>query len=364
MSATGQEHGLRAAPTLLVLAGGTGGHVFPGLAVAQWLRGEGWNVAWLGGEQGLETRLVPAAGITLHSIRFRGVRGKGLGRWLALPATLLRAALQSARLMARVRPDVVLGMGGYVSFPAGVVAWLTRTPLVLHEQNAVAGLANRLLARLATRVLSGFPAALPGSTWCGNPVRAEIAALPAPSERFLGRKGPLRLLVLGGSLGAQALNEVLPRALALLSAAERPRVTHQAGAAHLETLRANYAQAGVEANAVAFIADMAAGYGEADLVVCRAGALTVAELACAGVGSVLVPFPFAVDDHQSANARLLVDAGAALLIPQARLEPQALAKVLREIDRTRLLGMAEQARALAKADAVRCVGLACMEAVI
>lgn len=347
--------------TLLVLAGGTGGHVFPALAVAQWMRAQGWRVAWMGGESGLENTLVPAAGIELHRIRFAGIRGKGLRRWLALPGALLRAVAQSSRIMAGLRPDAVLGMGGYASVPGALSAWLRRIPLVLHEQNAIPGLANRVLARLARRVLTGFPDTLPGAGWCGNPVRDEICVLPAPEARFAGRCGPLRLLVVGGSLGARALNETLPQALALLPADRRPQVVHQAGGGHLGALQEQYRRAGVTADLREFIADMAGAYAAADLVICRSGALTVAELACAGVASVLVPFPFAVDDHQSANARFLVQAGAARMVPQAELSAQALAGLLDAVDRAALLEMARRARALARPRAAACVGEALME---
>lgn len=349
--------------TILVMAGGTGGHVMPALAVADYLRARGWRVVWLGSNDGMEARLVPERGYELERIRFSGLRNKGLVRFALLPLNLLIAFWQSARIILRVRPDVVLGMGGYVSFPGGMMASLLNRPLVVHEQNSIAGLANRVLAGVADRVLSGFPKVLKKCLWVGNPVRESITRLPPPTERFAARTGPLQLLVLGGSLGAQALNELVPQSLTLLPAAQRPTVTHQAGAKHIETLERNYAQAGVSASTMAFIDDMAEQYAQADLVICRAGALTVAELAAAGVASLLVPFPHAVDDHQTGNARFLADAGAAVLVQQRDLTARGLADLLLGFTRDKLLGMANRARALAKPDATAavaevCVGLA------
>jgi UDP-N-acetylglucosamine--N-acetylmuramyl-(pentapeptide) pyrophosphoryl-undecaprenol N-acetylglucosamine transferase len=347
--------------TILIMAGGTGGHVFPALAVAEEMRGRAWNVVWLGAEGGMETTLVPKHAFPLETIRFRGVRGKGLLRWALLPLALLVAFWQSAKVILRVRPDVVLGMGGFAAFPGGMMASLLNRPFAIHEQNAIPGLANKVLAQVADRVYAAFPDALRGSTWSGNPVRAAIASSPEPQSRFAGRVGPLRLFVVGGSLGAQALNEVVPQALALLADGERPSVIHQAGAKHIETLKQHYERAGVAGELVAFVDDMARRYGEADLVICRAGATTVAELACAGVPSVLVPFPFATDDHQSANARFLADRGAALLVPQSELTPQRLAAMLRALDRSQLVDMAMKARALAKPDAAQVVADGCVE---
>lgn len=350
------------ARSALIMAGGTGGHVMPGLAVADELRRAGWKVTWLGGRGGMETELVPKRGYPMELIRFSGLRGKGLVRMALLPLNLLIAFWQSARVLFRLRPDVVLGMGGYVTFPGGMMAALLNRPLVVHEQNSVAGLANRVLAEVADRRLTGFPDALRKAQWCGNPVRAEIAQLPSPERRFEGRTGALRLLVVGGSLGAQALNEVVPRALALIPEAQRPQVTHQAGAKHIDQLRAHYAAAGVQGETVAFIDDMAARYAAADLVVCRAGALTIAELAAAGVASVLVPFPHAVDDHQTHNARFLTEAGAAVAMQQKDLDPRTLAEVLRGFTREKLLEMARRARALARPDAAAMVASECMAA--
>lgn len=347
------------AKTLLIMAGGTGGHIFPGLAVADYVREQGWHVVWLGNPAGMEARLVPARGYELAPLSFGALRGKGLVKKLMLPFNLLSALWQAKQALARIRPDVVLGMGGFVSFPGGLMAALTRRALAVHEQNSVAGLANRVLARVANRVLTGFPGTLRKSEWCGNPLRAEITALPVPALRFKDRAGPLRLLVLGGSLGAAALNENVPLALALLPEEARPQVVHQSGERHLEALEKNYRAAGVKADCVAFIEDMAGAYAWADLVICRAGALTVAELAAAGVASILIPFPHAVDDHQSGNARFLANAGAAVLLPQAELTPEKLA-LMRNLTREQLLQMAEKARALAKPEATACVARACM----
>jgi UDP-N-acetylglucosamine--N-acetylmuramyl-(pentapeptide) pyrophosphoryl-undecaprenol N-acetylglucosamine transferase len=344
--------------TILILAGGTGGHIFPGLAVAEQMRALGWEVVWMGARGGMEERLVPRHGYRTAWIRARAARGKGLLQKLLLPANLLYSFWESARYIRSLKPDVVLGLGGYVAFPGGMMASLLNRPLALHEQNAIAGLANRVLAQVSDKVMVAFPGALKGAEWTGNPVRAEIAAIASPEDRFRGRQGPLKLLVVGGSLGAQALNEALPKALALMS--EKPQVVHQAGEKHLETLRANYAAAGVHGELLAFIDDMARRYAEADLVICRAGAVTIAELSAGGMASVLVPFPHAVDDHQTANARFLADRGAALLIQQRDLSPQRLAGLIGSLDRPKLLQMAQQARAAGKPDAARVVAQRCM----
>jgi UDP-N-acetylglucosamine--N-acetylmuramyl-(pentapeptide) pyrophosphoryl-undecaprenol N-acetylglucosamine transferase len=345
--------------TLLIMAGGTGGHIFPGLAVAEQARAAGWQVVWMGARGGMEERLVPRHGYAAAWIRARAARGKGLLQKLLLPANLLYSFWESARHIRRIRPDVVLGLGGYVAFPGGMMASLLGRPLALHEQNAIAGLTNRVLAGVADKVMAAFPKALRGAEWTGNPVRSEIAAIAPPEQRFDGRIGRLRILVVGGSLGAQALNEALPRALALL--AEPPQVVHQSGEKHLEALRASYATAGVQGELVAFIDDMARRYAEADLVICRAGAVTIAELSAGGVASILVPFPHAVDDHQTANARFLADRGAAILLPQRELTPKGLAEMIRSLDRPALLKMAQNARALGKPDAARVVAERCME---
>jgi UDP-N-acetylglucosamine--N-acetylmuramyl-(pentapeptide) pyrophosphoryl-undecaprenol N-acetylglucosamine transferase len=302
---------------------------------------------------------VPPHGYRTALIRARAARGKGLAQKLLLPANLLVSFWESLRQLRRIRPDVVLGLGGYVAFPGGMMASLLGKPLALHEQNAIAGLANRVLAEVSDKVMVAFPGALKDAEWTGNPVRREIAAMPAPEARFAGRSGPLKVMVVGGSLGAQALNDALPKALALL--AEKPLVVHQAGEKHLETLKNNYAAAGVEGQLLAFIDDMAGCYAEADLVICRAGAVTVAELSAGGMASVLVPFPHAVDDHQTANARFLADQGAAILIQQRDLTPQKLAELLGSLDRAQLLEMARKARALGKPDAAQIVAKRCMQ---
>ena len=345
------------------MAGGTGGHVFPGLAVADEMRGRGWNVVWMGSRGGLEARLVPAHGYPVEWIRAAGLRGKGLAAKFLLPLNLLIGFWQSARAIFRIRPDVVLGMGGYVAFPGGMMASLLARPLAVHEQNAVAGLTNRVLRNVADRAMEAFPGALKNAEWTGNPVREEIAAIPRPAARFAGRGGPLRLLVVGGSLGAQALNDAVPKALALIAEDVRPSVLHQAGEKHLESLRLNYSDSNVKGELVAFIEDMARCYAEADLVICRAGAMTIAELSAAGMASVLVPFPHAVDDHQTANARFLADHGAAILLPQSELTPEKLAGLLHSLDREKLLAMAHKARALGKPEAARRVADLCMELV-
>ena len=345
--------------TILIMAGGTGGHVFPGLAVADEMRGRGWNVVWMGARGGLEARLVPERGYAVEWIRAAALRGKGLAATLLLPLNLLIGFWQSASAIFRVRPDVVLGMGGYVAFPGGMMASLLARPLAVHEQNAIAGLTNRILAGVADKTMSAFPQALKGAEWTGNPVRGEIAALSNPAERYGRRGGPLRLLVVGGSGGAQALNECVPRAIALLE--PKPAVVHQSGEKNYAALRAAYAAAGVQGELTPFIDDIARRYAEADLVICRAGAMTVAEVCAGGVASVLVPFPHAVDDHQTANARFLADQGAAILLPQVELSPGTLAALLRALDRPKLLEMARKARALGKPDAARVVAKRCME---
>ena len=345
--------------TILIMAGGTGGHIFPGLAVAAEMRAAGWNVVWMGGRGGMEERLVPKHGYRAAWIRAKAARGKGIVQKLLLPTNLLYSFWESARHIRRIRPNVVLGLGGYVAFPGGMMASLLNKPLALHEQNAIAGLTNKVLSGISDKVMQAFPETLKGAEWTGNPVRAEIASLESPEKRFKDRSGPLRILVVGGSLGAQALNDVLPKALAIV--ADKPCVVHQAGEKHLDTLRGNYAAAGVQGELLAFIDDMASRYAEADLVICRAGAVTVSELAAGGMASVLVPFPHAVDDHQTANARFLSERGAAILIQQRDLTPQKLADLIVSFDRPKLLDMARKARALGKPDAAAVVARRCME---
>jgi UDP-N-acetylglucosamine--N-acetylmuramyl-(pentapeptide) pyrophosphoryl-undecaprenol N-acetylglucosamine transferase len=350
----------------MITTGGTGGHIFPGLAVADRLRELGWAVFWLGTRDGMEARLVPRHGIEFEGIPFAGVRGKGLKRLLLGPFAILSACWRSLGVIRRRAPNVVLGLGGFASFPGGLMAVASNRPLVIHDSNAVAGLANRVLAFGADRVLAGFPQAFGappprGFEWTGNPLRRSIADLPPPEQRFTGRTGPLRLLVVGGSLGAATLNARVPEALARLTVQGRPVVVHQAGEAHIEDVRSRYAAAGVDAQCVPFIDDMAAAYAAADVVVCRAGAITVSELAAAGVGSILVPLPGAIADEQTRNARFLADAGAALLEPQAQLTAERLASLLGGLDRPRLLAMAVAARALARPRATERVAEICTE---
>ncbi|WP_220789355.1 undecaprenyldiphospho-muramoylpentapeptide beta-N-acetylglucosaminyltransferase [Craterilacuibacter sinensis] len=350
--------------TIMVMAGGTGGHIFPGLAVACELQARGWKVIWLGAEGGMETRLVPQHGFAIETITMRGMRGNGLKRWLSLPLMLASAFAGAAGVIFRHRPDMAIGFGGYTGFPGGVMARLCLKPLVIHEQNSVAGLTNRLLSHIASRTLYAFPGAFAARNGLvGNPVRSEIVAQDAPAARFAGRSGPLRVLVVGGSLGAKVFNDTVPAALALLPEDKRPQVVHQAGAKQIDALRDNYAKAGVKADCRAFIDDMAGEYAAADLVLCRAGALTVAELAAVGVASVLVPYPHAVDDHQTGNARFLSDAAAARLLPQDTLDADMLASLLQSLTRADCLQMAEAARALALPDAARQVADVCEQLV-
>ena len=350
--------------TILIMAGGTGGHVFPALAVADYMKVSGWRVVWLGTKGGMEEILVPQKGYDIEIMDFSGLRGKNLMVWFLLPLRLLLAFWQSAKVLFQIRPDVVLGMGGYPAFPGGIMASLLNKPLLIHEQNSVPGLANKILAKFADKVLLGFPNAIRNEKkiiFSGNPVRKEISQLDMPDKRYAGRSGKLKLLIIGGSLGAQALNSIVPKMLKLIPDHMRPLVTHQAGRKHLETLKKNYAEAGVEGELVVFIENIAVQYADCDLVICRAGALTIAELTAAGIASILVPFPYAVDDHQTSNAKFLSDKDAAVLLPQNELTPQGLAQLLMEFTREKLLGMAMKARELARPDATRLVAEACME---
>ena len=345
----------------LVMAGGTGGHIFPGLAVAQALRDKSWRVHWLGGPDSMESRLVPARGFAFETVDFSGVRGKGVTTLLLLPLRLLKAFWQSIQVLRRVQPDVVIGLGGYISFPAGMMSVLLGKPLVLHEQNSVAGMANRVLAGVADRVFSAFPQVLTKARWIGNPLRSEFLQQPGPQQRLGSRSGPLRLLVVGGSLGAKALNDLVPQALAFIAPAQRPVVIHQSGARQIDQLRANYAAAGVEAELVPFIDDMAQAFADADLIVCRAGASTVTEIAAIGAAAVFVPFPFAVDDHQSGNARFLVDAGGGWLVQQRDLTPEWLAGLLESTSRAELIERALKAKSMEKTTATTDIVAACEE---
>ncbi|MBC5786040.1 undecaprenyldiphospho-muramoylpentapeptide beta-N-acetylglucosaminyltransferase [Ramlibacter sp. USB13] len=345
--------------TALVMAGGTGGHIFPGLAVAEALRERGWRVHWLGAPDSMESQLVPPRGFPLETVAFGGVRGKSAKTLLLLPLKLLRAFWQSLQVVRRVRPDVVVGLGGYITFPGGMMGVLLGKPLVLHEQNSVAGMANKVLAGVADRVYSAFPEVLTKGEWVGNPLRAAFLQQPAPEQRFAGRSGPLKVLVVGGSLGAKSLNEVVPQALARIPAGQRPHVLHQSGAKQIDELRANYAQAGVQAELTPFIEDTAGAFAEADLVICRAGASTVTEIAAVGAAALFVPFPHAVDDHQTTNAKFLVDAGGGWLVQQRELTPDRLATMLITLQRDELLRRAVAARKMAKTQATEQVVAAC-----
>jgi UDP-N-acetylglucosamine--N-acetylmuramyl-(pentapeptide) pyrophosphoryl-undecaprenol N-acetylglucosamine transferase len=351
---------------ILIMAGGTGGHVFPALALARLLRGQSLEVIWLGTARGLESRVIPAEGIPIERLSVGGLRGKGALTWLAAPFRLTLALLQALSVMRRYRPVVVVGLGGFVTGPGGVAAWLTRRPLIIHEQNAIAGFTNRCLAHLARIVLEAFPGSFGQGVHArviGNPVRADISALPPPAARFAGRTGPVRILVIGGSQGAARLNAVVPFALKRLTAALAFDVRHQAGERWIDAGRASYAQAGVRADVRPFIEDMSEAYGWADLVICRSGALTVSELAAAGVGAILVPFPGAVDDHQAYNAQYLVREGAAVLILDRELNAERLAEELQRLcaGRGKLLAMAERARLLAKPRAADELAASCVE---
>jgi UDP-N-acetylglucosamine--N-acetylmuramyl-(pentapeptide) pyrophosphoryl-undecaprenol N-acetylglucosamine transferase len=350
----------------LIMAGGTGGHIFPGLALAQALRDKGWQVHWFGGtgsagQPSMESQLVPAQGFAFEAIDFGGLRGKGLATVALLPMRLLKAFWQSIQVLRRVKPDVVLGLGGYITFPGGMMSVLLGKPLVLHEQNSVAGLANKVLAGVADRVFTAFPEVLKRARWVGNPLRAAFLNQPDPAQRFAGRTGPLKLLVVGGSLGAKALNEIVPQALALLPEAGRPEVIHQSGAKQIEALRANYAGAGVQAQLTPFIDDTAQAFADADLVICRAGASTVTEIAAVGAAALFVPFPSAVDDHQTSNARFLVDQGGGWLVPQGQLTPASLAAQLQGLDRASLLQKAQAAKQMQQREATPSIVAACEE---
>ncbi|HOY70674.1 MAG TPA: undecaprenyldiphospho-muramoylpentapeptide beta-N-acetylglucosaminyltransferase [Methylotenera sp.] len=348
--------------TLMVMAGGTGGHVYPAMAVADNLKALGWRVVWLCTEGGMENRLIDGKGYDKATISMQGVRGKGLLGWLLLPVRLTKAFTQSLKALKQHQPNVVLGMGGFAAFPGGLMARFLCKPLVIHEQNSVAGLTNKLLARVATRVLAAFPAAFGKKAMLvGNPVRQDIVDIPSPESRFEGRKDALRLLIIGGSLGAQALNEVIPLAIAQLPEGQRPEVIHQAGTKHIEALNENYAVAGVKADTKAFIDDMASMYAWADFIICRAGALTVAEVSAVGLGALMVPFPHAVDDHQTTNAAYLQSGGAAWVIQQSELTVDKIVKILTELNRDNCLEMAKKARVLGKPEATANVAKICME---
>ena len=350
----------------LIMAGGTGGHIFPGLAIAEALRDKGWRVHWLGGagspsNPSMESQLVPPYGFAFETIDFSGVRGKSVVTLAFLPLRLLKAFWQSIQLLRRVKPHVVIGLGGYIAFPAGMMAVLLGKPLVLHEQNSVAGMVNKILAQVADRVFTAFPNVLKNAQWVGNPLRTAFTQQEDPVARFASRSGPLRLLVVGGSLGAKALNSIVPQAIALIPIDKRPIVTHQSGAKQIDELRANYSAAGVEATLTPFIDDTAGAFAEADLVICRAGASTVTEIAAVGAAALFVPFPSAVDDHQTSNARFLVQQAAGWQIAQSELTPQVLAVMLQKMKRITLLNTGLQAKNMQKIEATACVVAACEE---
>ena len=359
-------HEVTSVGVALIMAGGTGGHIFPGLAVAQALRECGWRVHWLGGtgsieQPSMESQLVPPQGFPFEAVDFSGVRGKGPLSLVLLPLRLLRAFWQSIQVVRRVKPDVVVGLGGYITFPGGMMSVLLGKPLVLHEQNSVAGLANKVLAGVADRIFTAFPDVFKKGQWVGNPLRTDFLRMPDPATRFANRSGPLKVLVLGGSLGAKALNDLVPRALALIPADERPVVTHQSGARQMAALKANYAAAGVQAQLTPFIDNTAQAFADADLVICRAGASTVTEIAAVGAAALFVPFPFAVDDHQTRNADFLVRQGAGWQVPQAEMTPEWLAEMIQKTERTTLLSTGLEAKKMQKIDATAHMVAACEE---
>jgi UDP-N-acetylglucosamine--N-acetylmuramyl-(pentapeptide) pyrophosphoryl-undecaprenol N-acetylglucosamine transferase len=350
----------------LIMAGGTGGHIFPGLAVAEALRERGWRVYWLGGKgtterPSMESQLVPPRGFAFETIDFSGVRGKGPVTLALLPMRLLKAFWQSIAVVRRVKPDVVVGLGGYIAFPAGMMSVLLGKPLVLHEQNSVAGMVNKVLAGVADRVFTAFPGVLKNAQWVGNPLRPAFTQQADPAARFAGRSGPLKVLVVGGSLGAQALNRIVPQALALIPPEQRPHVLHQSGASQIDALRENYRAAGVQAELTPFIDDTAGAFAEADLVVCRAGASTVTEIAAVGAAALFVPFPAAVDDHQTSNAAFLVNGGGGWLVAQPALTPEFLADMLQKTERPALMERGLQAKKMQKINATAEVVAACEE---
>jgi len=354
--------------TILIMAAGSGGHIFPGLAIAREMAARGWNVHWMGTPHGMENRLVKQAGYPISPVAMTGIRGKGLMAWVVLPVRILVGFWQALRVIRAVRPDVVLSMGGYVAFPGGMMAALVGRPLVVHEPGAVAGITNRVLAPVADRVVVGMEGAferpvaqkwanvLPKPKrvdWIGTPVREDIAALPDPGQRYSGRTGALRLLVVGGSLGAQTMNDLVLAAVASMAAQERPDIVHQSGEKLFDGLRAAYGRAGVRGEVLPFVEDMAARYAWCDVLVCRSGAITVAEIGAAGIAAILFPLPWFVADEQAANAAFLADRDAGIALKQLETRPEDLARLLRGLDRARLLAMAARARGLGKPDATR-----------
>lgn len=363
--------------TALIMAGGTGGHIYPGIAMAKELASRGWHIEWLGTPQGMENRIVPEAGFPLHTVAMTGVRGKGVMRWLAMPFMLIGACIKARRLLKQLTPHLVIGIGGYMSVPGGLMAWITRRPLVILEPGARAGIANRLLALFARRVLVGFSDAFakhiahPVSRllpvpkhvdWTGTPLRGDVTQVPPPEARYKGRSGRLRVLIVGGSLGAQTLNDLVMAALRLIPEHERPHVTHQSGDKNYLDLKNQYADAKITAEVLAFINNIAEHYALCDVLICRAGAITVAEVAAAGVAAIFVPLPWVVGDEQSANAQALVDQNAAWVLSQNdAAAPQRLAQMLRELTRERLVMVASNARKFGRSDATRRAADICEE---
>lgn len=351
---------------MLIMAGGTGGHVFPALAVAQYLQTQNFDITWLGTKRGLEFKVVPEHGIPLDTIDIQALRGKSKLSLLFAPFKLIKATWQAMRIIQKRKPDVVLGMGGFASGPGGLASWLMRKPLVVHEQNAVPGMTNRVLAKFARAVCESFPDtfALPHKYYTGNPVREDIAALPEPRTRYADRAGPIRVLVLGGSLGATALNELLPKALATIPEAKRPEIWHQCGQRHFDVATENYKALNLDVKLTPFIDNMAQAYAWADLVICRSGALTITELVAAGLPAILIPYPYAVDDHQTKNGQIMVNAGAAVMMQQRDVDADKLANMILQLaeDRSVLAAKAQQARSLMRPNATQAVAKHCMEA--
>lgn len=347
--------------TAMVVAGGTGGHIFPAMAVAKALKNAGWRIVWVGTLRGMESSIVPANDLAFCGIEFSGLRGKGFGAWLNLPIRISKAFVASLKIIKHESPNVILGFGGYVTFPVGFVGSMWGVPVLLHEQNSVAGLSNRVLSLFAKRVYTAFPDVFPHGVWIGNPIRAEFNLKEAPEERFNKRTGPLRILVIGGSLGAAFLNDILPKTIAMLPAKDRPQLTHQTGVTKIDEARANYVRSGVEAELVPFIDNMAEALANADLVICRSGASTVTEVTAIGVACLFIPLPSAVDDHQTRNAMHLVRGGAGRIQTQSTLSPEKLYELIQSMDRTELVGMAMAAKRMHKAGAIEVFVKACEE---
>lgn len=351
--------GMAKQKTAMVVAGGTGGHIFPGLAVAKELSNNDWDVIWLGTSKGMESIIIPKNNLKFESIQFSGLRGKGLTTWLLLPVRLFKAFSQSAKIIFKIKPDVILGFGGYVTFPAGITGRLLGIPLLLHEQNSVAGLSNSTLAILATKVYTAFPDVINHAYWVGNPLRFEFSQQAEPENRFTNRQGPLKILVIGGSLGAKFLNEIIPQTINLLSKNNRPYVTHQSGNDQFDELQENYNKLHIQAELKPFIENTAIAFADADLVICRSGASTVTELASIGVAAIFIPLPSAVDDHQTKNAMYLVQNDAGWLVKQENLTPQKLANLISTLDRSTLLLTAIKAKKMHKQGALKALVDAC-----